>query len=130
MRSIKDIFRKESKSEVLKMEFSPAKLTLSGVIQENATYEVQSTTLNRYGTYLTKDNDVASNYKIKVPLKHILNVLRVSEIIEGEISCAMEVVDQDSAMCFFFTKTRDFCFTIGVGSIQFENLDDKMIDTN
>jgi len=42
----------------------------------------------------------------------------------------MEVVDQDSAMCFFFTKTRDFCFTIGVGSIQFENLDDKMIDSN
>ncbi len=42
----------------------------------------------------------------------------------------MEVVESDSAMCFFFTKTRDFCFTIGVGSIQFENLDDKLLDTN
>lgn len=86
--------------------------------------------MHRYGTYLTKDSDIASNYKIKVPLKHILSVLRISELIEGDISCAMEVVESDSAMCFFFTKNRDFNFTVGVGSIQFENLDDKMLDQN
>jgi hypothetical protein len=33
-------------------------------------------------------------------------------------------------MCFFFTKNRDFNFTVGVGSIQFENLDDKMLEQN
>lgn len=127
MRSIKDIFKKESKSEMLKLEFSPHKLTLSGSIQKDATYEIESTRLNRYGTYLDSRADVASNYKVTIPLKHILSVLRVAETLEADINCAMEVQDADVATCFFFTKNRDFCFTLGVGSITFENLDDKLL---
>lgn len=40
MRSIKDIFRKESKSETLIMTFTPEKLSIGGVVQKNATYEL------------------------------------------------------------------------------------------
>ena len=91
MRSIKDIFKKESKSEMLKLEFSPSKLSLSGTIQKDATYEIESLRLNRYGTYLDARADVASNYKVTIPLKHILSVLRVAETLESDINCAMEV---------------------------------------
>ena len=105
---------------------------MSGVIQDKATYEIESTRMHRYGTYLSKDSDLASNYKIKVPLKHILSVLRICDLQpdSAEFSCAMEVVDIETAMCFFFTKTRDFSFLIGVGSVGFENLDGKLIDSD
>lgn len=128
MRHIKDIFRKETRSETLKMEFSPAKLLLEGTLIKQASYELESTRLNRYGTYLSKDAEVASNYRIHVPLKHILSVIRISDTIEGEISSAMEVLDTNLAMCFFFTKNRDYTFTIGIGSIEFENLDGGLIE--
>ena len=53
MKSIKDIFKKDSKMETLNMEFTPNKLTIGGVMQTNATYEIQSTSLSHYGKYLT-----------------------------------------------------------------------------
>lgn len=112
------------------MEFTPNKLTIGGVVQTNATYEIQSNGLNRYGTYLAKNAEVASNYTIKVPLKHILSVLRISELIEGEISCAMEVFEAETACCFFFTKSRDFTFNIAIGSVAFENRDAEMLETD
>ena len=73
------------------MEFSPAKLRLEGSLIMQASYEMESTRLARYGTYLSKDSEVASNYRIHVPLKNILSVLRIADAIEGEISAAMEV---------------------------------------
>lgn len=76
---------------------------------------------------MAKDAEVAANYRIKIPLKHLLSVLRIAELIEGDISCAMEVVDDETACCFFFTKSRDFTFNIGVGSVGFENLDGEYI---
>ena len=130
MKSIKDIFRKDSKMETLNMEFTPNKLTIGGVVQTNATYEIQSTGLNRYGTYLAKNAEVASNFMIKVPLKYVLSVIRITEINDGDICFAMEVFKDGNACCFFFTKSRDFTFNIAVGSVAFENRDAEMLDTN
>jgi hypothetical protein len=45
---------------------------------------------------------------IKMPLKHILGVLKVAEMVEGEFSCAMECISDDSAVCFLFTKANNF----------------------
>ena len=64
----------------------------------------------------------ATNYQILVPLRHILGNLKVMELVEGDFNCAMEVVD-DSAVCFFFTKTENFSFMLGLSGIRFENKD-------
>ena len=67
---------------------------------------------------------------IKVSLKYVLSVIRITEINDGDICFAMEVFKDGNACCFFFTKSRDFTFNIAVGSIAFVNLDAEMIDTN
>jgi hypothetical protein len=35
----------------------------------------------------------------------------------------MEVFDAETAIIFLFTKTRDFNFHIGIGSVPFKNLE-------
>ena len=35
----------------------------------------------------------------------------------------MECIDSTNAICFFFTKGRDFTFNIGVNNVMFENLE-------
>lgn len=64
-----------------------------------------------------------------MPLKHILGVLKVAEMVEGEFSCAMECISDDSAVCFLFTKTNNFQFNIGLASVFFENKDTDMLDS-
>ena len=64
-------------------------------------------------------SDVAKRYAIKLPLKHILGVLKVAELVEGDFCSAMERIDEDSAVCFLYTKAVNFQFTIGVASVDF-----------
>ena len=63
-------------------------------------------------------------------LKHILGVLKVAELVEGDFCCAMECISEDSAVCFLFTKAINFQFNIGVASVYFENKDADLIDAN
>lgn len=73
---------------------------------------------------------MAQTYQIKIALKHILGVLKVAELVDGDFCCAMECISEDSAVCFLFTKAANFQFNIGVASVYFENKDADMIDTN
>jgi hypothetical protein len=48
-------------------------------------YEIRTSSLDRYGTYLSRDPDnMASNYAVKMPLTHLLGVLKVAEMIGGD----------------------------------------------
>ena len=73
---------------------------------------------------------MAQNYAIRMPLKHILGVLKVAELVDGDFCCAMECIAEDAAVCFLFTKAANFQFNIGVASVSFENKDADMIDNN
>lgn len=66
---------------------------------------------------------------VKLPFKHILGVLKVAELVDGDFSCAMECIAEDAAVCFLFTKSNNFQFNIGVAQVYFENKDAEMIDS-
>ena len=70
---------------------------------------------------------MAQNFAIRMPLKHMLGVLRVAEIVEGDFCCAMECIDKETAVCFLFTKVNNFQFNIGVAQVFFENKDQDLI---
>ena len=93
-------------------------------------YEIQADKLDNYGVYLARQSAVAQNYAIKISLKHILGVLKVAELVDGDFCCAMECISEDSAVCFLFTKAPNFQFNIGVASVYFENKDNEAIATD
>lgn len=63
-------------------------------------------------------------------LKHLLAVLKVAELVEGDFHSAMECISDDSAICFLFSKASNFQFNIGVAQVFFENKDDNAPETN
>lgn len=63
-------------------------------------------------------------------MKHILGILKVAELVEGDFCCAMECIGEDSAVCFLFTKAPNFQFNIGVASVYFESKDEENMDVN
>ena len=51
---------------------------------------------------------MARNYAIKMPLKHIIGVLKVADMVDGQFHQAMEVNSDDSAVSFLVTKDNNF----------------------
>jgi len=125
---VKHIFRQNAKAEVLEMDFTPQKLSFKGQINKKVGYEIQVDKLENYGVYLARQSVMAQNYAIKLNLKHMLGVLKVAELVEGDFCCALECINDDSAICFLFAKANNFQFLIGVAQVYFENKDTDMID--
>lgn len=124
------IFKKDAKSETMQLDFTPEKLSFGGMIHKKFGYEIAVQELDQYGVYLSRQHELATNYKILIPLKHLLGILKVAELVEGDFNCAMECISEDSAVCFFFTKSNHFTFNIGLAAVQFENKDTDMIDND
>ena len=114
----------------MQMDFSPEKLSFGGLINKKFGYEIAVQELDQYGVYLSRQHELATNYKILIPLKHLLGVLKVADLVEGDFNCAMECISEDSAVCFFFTKSNHFTFNIGLAAVQFENKDPDMIEND
>jgi len=51
---------------------------------------------------------MAENFAIRMPLRHVLGVLQVGGLVEGDFCCAMECIDRETAVCFLFTKVNNF----------------------
>ena len=130
MQPVKHIFRANAKAEILGLDFTPAQLSFKGQVNKKFGYEIQTDKLDIFGVYLARQSSVAQSYQIKIALKHILGVLKVAELVDGDFCCAMECISEDSAVCFLFTKASNFQFNIGVASVYFENKDESMIDSN
>ena len=105
---VKHIFRQNAKAEILELDFTKTKLSFKGQVNKKVGYEIQADRLENYGVYLARQSAMAQDYAIKMPLKHILGVLKVAEIFECEFCCAMECMNDDSAVCFLFAKSNNF----------------------
>ena len=103
------------------MQFEPAQLKFSGIFNKKFTWTVDSAKFERYGTYVGQypKSDI---FSIKMSLWHVLGVLRISEIIGGRFSLAMEQVDEDDANCFLFSEESYFQFLVLISSVAFEDL--------
>lgn len=51
---VKDIFKKDAKSETMQMDFNPEKLTFGGMLNKKFGYEVAVQELDQYGVYLSR----------------------------------------------------------------------------
>ena len=104
---MKNVFKKQATTEQLNMQFEADKLKFSGIFNKKFTWTVDSAKFNRYGTYLGSypKSDI---FSIKMSLWHVLGVLRISEIIGGRFSLAMEQMEEDGAECFLFSEETYF----------------------
>jgi hypothetical protein len=74
-----------------------------------------------YGKYLTNVGDKGNEFVVTLALKHILALIKVCELAEGKFMAAMELVEDNTCVCFLFTNSdkRDFKFTIGMANVKF-----------
>jgi hypothetical protein len=101
-------------------------LIFKGDINKKFDYEIKTKSLENYGNYLENGQEHVDNFQINLSLKHLLHLIKICELIEGNFMSAMELSEADSCVTFLFTHShsRDFKFIIGVGNVRFQKLDD------
>ena len=57
-------------------------------------------------------------------MKHILSIVKISEMVFGRVKSAMELISEQEAGVFWFTHNIDhsFSFVINANNIRFSNL--------
>lgn len=128
MKQLKEIY-KRVKLEILSLKFFDDFLEFKGTLDKeehkNRRFEVQAKGLETYKNYsdCTEKND--KNFEIYVALKHLLSVIAVCHMVDGNLKSAMERTDINECVTFLFTenKDRDFRFHIGMSCVQFKTLD-------
>lgn len=108
------------------MQFNKDVLNFKGEINNKFGYEIKTSNLNHYNNYLSAEVDKPENYQIALSLRHILSLLKIGEMIEGNFMAAMELLDQETCVTFLFTHSnerKDFKFCIGIGNVRFTRLD-------
>ncbi len=72
------------------MMFQPDKLQFKGEFNEKLSYEIRSDQLVTYGNYLHAEFEGSENFMVTLALKHMLGLIKVCELIEGNFKSAME----------------------------------------
>jgi len=77
--------------------------------------------MESYGSYLENGMDKVNKFQIWIALRHILGVLKISDMIEGNFMSAMELSEPESCVTFLFTHnmSKDFKFIVGIGNVKF-----------
>ena len=132
LKNLKGIFKQKLKSEILELSFFQEQLIFKGDINKKFDYEIKTKSLENYGNYLENGQEHVDNFQINLALKHLLHLIKVCELIEGNFMSAMELSEAESCVTFLFTHShsRDFKFIIGVGNVRFQKLDDSTMQSN
>mmetsp|Transcript_19931 Transcript_19931/g.18930 ORF Transcript_19931/g.18930 Transcript_19931/m.18930 type:complete len:264 (-) Transcript_19931:360-1151(-) len=125
LKNLKGIFKSKAKTEILMMNFSEEIISFKGEINNKFGYEIKTSSMNHFGNYLANGLDQTNRFQIALSLKHLLGLIKVCDLTEGNFMAAMELLDNDSCVCFLFTHSlhRDFKFCIGIGNVRFARLD-------
>ena len=120
MRTLKTML---TKKDLIQMKFLKEQLQFENT-HTLQNYDIQCKSLAKHDVYLSRDeNQLASTYAIKLQWQQLLALLKIAEYIEGKICMAMETVDNQSAVAFLHTGSRDFQCNIGIVGVAFDNLD-------
>lgn len=86
-RNLKGVFKTKSKQEILNINFLPESIYLKGEVNKDLTYEINPRVLQNYLYYLSQEEDdlKSKNFTISIPLRHILSLLKICELIEGNV---------------------------------------------
>ena len=86
LKNLRGIFKSKSKSEIMNLNFGEDVLSFKGEINNKFGYEIKTSNLPHYGNYLSAEQERASNFAIALSLRHILSMLKIGEMIEGNVS--------------------------------------------
>ena len=86
MKNLRGIFKAKSKTEIMNLIFAEDLLTFKGEINSKFGYEIKTSNLNHYGNYLSNEDVKQKNFAIYISLRHILSLLKICEMIEGNVS--------------------------------------------
>eukprot|EP00347_Sterkiella_histriomuscorum_P012500 403368343 len=132
LKNIRGIFKTKSKTEILNLHFTKELLIFKGEINSVIGYEVKVGNQKHYAHYLSASDQKSRDFSIYLSLKHILNLLKICEMIEGKFMTAMEQLTEESCVAFIFTNSegdkKDFKFCIGIGNVKFERFDQVIND--
>ena len=127
LKNLKGIFKTKSKLEILELSFLEETLVFKGDINKKFDYEVKTKSLENYGKYLENGFDHVDKFQLNIALKHVLGLIKVCDLVEGNFMSAMELSDKESCVAFLFTHShaRDFKFIVGIGNVRFTKIDDQ-----
>lgn len=86
LKNLRGIFKSKSKTEIMNLNFGDDILSFKGEINNKLGYEIKTSNLSHYGNYLSAELEKTSNFNISLSLRHILSLLKISEMIEGNVS--------------------------------------------
>ena len=70
----------------MNLNFGDDILSFKGEINNKLGYEIKTSNLSHYGNYLSADVEKTNNFSIALSLRHILSLVKISEMIEGNVS--------------------------------------------
>ena len=91
LKNLRGIFKSKSKTEIMNMNFSDDILSFKGEINNKFGYEIKTSNLSHYGYYLSAEQEKTNNFSIALSLRHILSLLKIGEMIEGNVSLPLLV---------------------------------------
>lgn len=86
-KNLKGIFKAKSKQEVLNISFVQDCIYFKGEVNRDLTYEINPKILTNYLYYLSSEEEhqKSRNFTISVSLRHILSLLKICDLIEGNV---------------------------------------------
>jgi hypothetical protein len=88
---LKDIFKIKCKSEILEMTFLDSELLIKGDINKLKDYTLRPQRFLNYGNHMCNGELYRGQFKIDFPMKHILGVNKICELVNGEFNMALDV---------------------------------------
>lgn len=85
LKNLRGIFKSKSKTEIMNLQFAEDILAFKGEINNKLGYEIKTQNLNHYGNYLSADTDKATQFSVSLSLRHILSMIKIAEMIEGNV---------------------------------------------
>ena len=70
----------------MNLNFGDDILSFKGEINNKLGYEIKTSNLSHYGNYLSADIEKTNNFSIALSLRHILSLVKIAEMIEGNVS--------------------------------------------
>lgn len=110
----------------MNLQFGDDILAFKGEINNKLGYEIKTQNLSHYGNYLSAEADKPSQFSVALSLRHILSMIKIAEMIEGNFMAAMELLDVETCVTFLFTHSherKDFKFCVGIGNVRFTRAD-------
>ena len=93
----------------MNLNFGDDILSFKGEINNKLGYEIKTSNLSHYGNYLSADIEKTNNFSIALSLRHILSLVKIAEMIEGNVSLNQIIETALVYDCYGTFGPRNMC---------------------